>query len=183
MLQLITGCMGSGKSAALIDQYELYRDTNLRIFCGSFSKSRTDVIASRDGRTVFCNPDRVIGDSAYEQKEYWQKFEKWAESYDVFIFDEIQFAFLTEMYLIQYLYRTKYVYVAGLDRDYTGQMYRNIPLLKRDATIHKDLYGVCAVTGGRAEYSELLAVTESGDKAHYRPVCREVFIKSKHCKL
>jgi thymidine kinase len=75
------------------------------------------------------------------------------------------------------------IYIAMLDRDYTGKHYNIFNMLKKVADKIEHLRGICAVTGGYASYSELLADHESTRKEDYRAVCWDVFKQSKHCRI
>lgn len=75
------------------------------------------------------------------------------------------------------------IYVSLLNRDYTGRKYNSFVAWESVADEVMYMHSICAVTGGYANYSELLTDTESTNKDDYRAVCEDIFRKSKHCRI
>ena len=92
MIHLITGCMGSGKSAKLIELYDRYSSNGDRIFVASCSDSdqESDYITSRNSYKVFTNT--AINNKFITMVKASSETVKsnLAKSYDVFILDECQ---------------------------------------------------------------------------------------------
>lgn len=177
MIHLITGCMGSGKTARLIEIADQVPDDRKLILGNAKQEGKffsAEQIASRNGRVVKCT--KVL--FSVRQLIYIPE-----HITDVFI-DEGQWTInQTIEFASQHSARGINFYVSLLNRDYTGKHYATYLQWANVAHTIETLYAPCAVTGGQAEYSELLTDTESIRKEDYRAVCWEVFRESKHCLI
>lgn len=183
MVRLITGCMGSGKTARLIDLAERIPAENRLILAhhkeGENLFLRKQTITSRNGKTLDCNTTRFANTDNNHLNLYFCN----ASVSHIFI-DEGQWIYKQWIRNAKKLADSGIaITVALLNRDYTGKYYNMYNIWKDIAGEIVHLRGICAVTGGYADYSELLTDTESTRKEDYRAVCEEVFRKSKHCKI
>lgn len=168
--------MGSGKTERLIELADQVPDNRKLILAYGFrvvNPSYADCIISRNGRKIFCNV-------SLEQRSL-AKIPKELES--IFI-DEGQWASPDCILNCEHLSKNGHdVYVSLLNCRYTGEYYWAYRRWLQFADSVDTLMSVCAVTGGKAEYSELLTDKESVRKEDYRAVCWEVFRQSKHCRI
>ena len=177
MIHLVTGCMGSGKTERLIELADQVPDVR-KLILGLRKMGEhnvfTKTISSRNGRTVLCSNVPLMQKMLAEIPHTLT---------DVFI-DEGQWAYRQRIANAKRLSdRGLNIYVSLLDRTYTGEHYDTFLSWQDVADQITTMHGVCAVTGGKAEYSELLTDTESVRKEDYRAVCWEVFKQSKHCRI
>jgi len=180
MITLITGCMGSGKTARLIELAEqVPAEKRIVVSQMKGELNTAPIITSRNGKTIACNE--------LSKEQYRCVFLDPCllnpKVTHVFI-DEIQFPGYGLTWLIR-LARSNFITLicAGLNRDYMGNPYYRTELLQDSAHQIDHLHAICVVTRGYADYSELLTDTESTRKEDYRAVCEEVFRKSKHCRI
>lgn len=177
MIHLITGCMGSGKTERLIELADkVAYGGKLVLGLGKMGEHNvfTKTISSRNGRTILCSNVPLMQKMLAEIPHTLT---------DVFI-DEGQWAYPQRILNAKRLSdRGLNIYVSLLDRTYTGEHYDTFLKWKAVADVTEYLTGKCAVTGGCAEYSELLTDVESVRKGDYRAVCHRIFKESKHCKI
>lgn len=177
MIHLITGCMGSGKTERLISLADQVPDgRKLILGLGKMGEHNvfTKTISSRNGRTILCSNVSLMQKMLAEIPNTLT---------DVFV-DEGQWAYPQRILNAKRLSdRGLNIYVSLLDRTYTGEHYDTFLRWEAVADEITVMHGVCAVTGGCAEYSELLTDVESVRKEDYRAVCHRIFKESKHCRI
>lgn len=177
MIHLITGCMGSGKTERLINLADQVPDDGKLILANTkhgeyFTPSQ--FIESRNGRKIECSKVRFSVRMLFKVNK---------EQTHIFI-DEGQWCNRLRIENAKALSDDGInIYVSLLDRTYTGEHYDTFLKWKAVANVTEYLTGKCAVTGGCAEYSELLTDVESVRKEDYRAVCHRIFKESKHCKI
>lgn len=125
MIHLITGCMGSGKSAKLIELYDRYSSNGDRIFVASCTDNdqESDYITSRNSYKVFTNTAINNKFIAMVKASSETVKSNLAKSYDVFILDECQWLDLevfTRIFKPLSELHNKKVIIAGLNLDYKG---------------------------------------------------------------
>lgn len=191
MITLITGCMGSGKTARLIELAEQVPAEKRIVICQTKGELISQpFIQSRNGKRIECDS---LTHEAYRLAFLSPRSVKEKVTH-VFI-DEIQFP----GYGLVKLFDESdglglNVVFAGIDRDYRGIEYDRIERImnkresysysvKRKPAEIEYLHAICAVTRGYADYSELLTDHESTRKEDYRAVCWDVFKQSKHCRI
>lgn len=136
-LEVIVGCMSSGKSEELIRRLKratIARQSVVVFKPGVDSRGERLVIASRDGRLF----DAIPIDEPQDIFNHLQ------EEHRVVAFDEAQF--LTEQTLDvirQLLNRGVRVLIAGLDTDFRGEPFGIIPQLMAEADSVTKLTAVC----------------------------------------
>lgn len=180
-IQLITGCMFSGKSTELIRRVNIYKSVNKNIIVlNSSLDSRTcDAISTHDNKTIKAHKtDSLIG--------FYSNYSKLNEI-DVFAIDEAQFFQDLFDFLIMIEKNKIIVIVAGLDGDYKrqkfGQILDCIPIC---SSVTK-LTALCQHTtsdsckcANKALFSKRIhndvsqVCIGAGDK--YIPVCREHYL-------
>lgn len=169
--------MGSGKSERLISLADQFPE-NEKLILGLGKRDGytiwVDKIVSRNKRWLWCSHVPVAQKLLIEVPHRLT---------DVFI-DEGQWISWERIINAKRLSdRGLNIYVSLLDRTYTGEHYDTFLKWKAVADVTEYLTGKCAVTGGCAEYSELLTDTESVRKEDYRAVCHRIFKESKHCRI
>lgn len=172
LIEVICGSMFSGKTEELIRRLKRARIANLnvKIFKPAldvrFDKSK---IVSHDENAILSVPVN----SAKDILDH-------AADADIVGIDEAQF-FDEE---IQEVCDTlalsgKRVIIAGLDMDYTGRPFGQIPFLLARADFITKLHAICVRCGHLANYSYRLSDDEAlvllGAKSHYEPRCRKCF--------
>lgn len=180
-LEVIVGCMSSGKSEAFIGRIKRVRYEKRKAVVFKPSRDvRTDekTVASRDGRTH----DAV---SVASSSDILAKHLSLVESSDVIGIDEAQF-FDTDQELIAVvntLIETgKRVIVAGLDTDFRGEPFEIVGRLMAIADSVSKLKAVCTECGRNAVRSQRLIdgkpapydaprIQVGGDE-QYQPRCR-----------
>jgi len=181
MITLITGCMGSGKTARLIELAEQVPVENRLVLARQKCHSEPlgcyylpkDMIESRNGKSLKCN--KVY----YCDKKFVPLFDnaithifidegQWIQGFSIANYNDLEGVDIT---------------VSLLDKDYTGREYDTFLEWQKVADKIEHLHAICAVTRGYADYSELLTDHESTRKEDYRAVCWDVFKQSKHCRI
>ena len=171
-IEVICGSMFSGKTEELIRRLKRVKIANLRAI---IFKPEMDVrfhekqIISHDENSIASTPvkdSRVILELAREV--------------DVIGIDEAQFFdnYLPEV-CDQLALKGMRVIVAGLDMDYTGKPFGQIPHLLAKADFITKLHAICVRCGNIANYSYRKTNQESqivlGEKDVYEPRCRKCF--------
>lgn len=171
-IEVVCGSMFSGKTEELIRRLKRARIANMQVI--SF-KPQLDVryhaekIVSHDENATSAFP---VADplSILEQ----------SEAYDVVGIDEAQFFGEQILDVCNTLAnRGKRVIVAGLDMDYTGKPFGQMPALMSIANYVTKLHAVCVKCGGAASYSFRTSGKKDqvmlGEKDHYEARCRSCF--------
>lgn len=180
MITLITGCMGSGKTARLIELAEQVPAERRIVICQTKGELISQpFIESRNGKRIKCDD---LNKNQYKLV-YIDPESINPKVTHVFI-DEVQFP----SYGLTWLIRRARIndinlICSGLNRDYRGEPYYRVERLQEEAQQIEHLHAICAITRGYADYSELLTDHESTRKEDYRAVCWDVFKKSKHCRI
>ena len=169
-IEVICGSMFSGKTEELIRRLKRARIANLKV---EIFKPAIDVrydevnIVSHDENAIVSTP---IDNS--------QKILLFAQDVDVVGIDEAQF-FDPEICNVCEVLATRgvRVIVAGLDMDYMGKPFGQMPNLLAVADYITKLHAICMVCGSIANISYRIAEGESqvmlGEKKEYMPLCRK----------
>jgi thymidine kinase len=175
-LEVIAGCMFSGKSEELIRRLRRAQIGRLKIQAFKpaidtrWEGNKTGEIVSHDARRI-----QSITVSSVEE------IEKLVESdTEVVGIDEGQFFDSSLVHLAQALAAGgKRVIVAGLDLDYQGRPFEPIPHLMAVADFVTKVHAVCMVCGAPATRSQRLVHSEErvliGDEKVYEARCRHCF--------
>ena len=171
-IEVICGSMFSGKTEELIRRLKRARIANLRI---EIFKPGIDVrydeqnIVSHDENKVLSTP---IDNS--------QQILLLAQEVDVVGIDEAQF-FDDQLPDVcdQLAFRGVRVIVAGLDMDYTGKPFGQMPNLLAKADFITKLHAICVRCGNMASYSYRKSSESDqvvlGEMDLYEPRCRKCF--------
>lgn len=171
-IEVICGCMFSGKTEELIRRLKRARIANLKI---AVFKPRLDTrydetsIVSHDTASVLATP-----------VEHSEKLLSIDDNTAVVGIDEAQFfddglpAICQELAL-----RGIRVVAAGLDMDYRGLPFGPVPQLLAVAEYVTKVHAICVHCGNLATHSYRLAEGDAvvllGEKEHYEPRCRSCY--------
>jgi thymidine kinase len=169
-IEVICGSMFSGKTEELIRRLKRARIANLRV---EIFKPAIDVrydevqIVSHDANAIQSTP---IDNS--------QKILLLANEVDVIGIDEAQFFDDQIVHVCQELAnRGTRVIVAGLDMDYMGQPFGQMPFLLSIADYITKLHAICVQCGTIASFSYRIGKNDQqillGEKDEYQPLCRK----------
>lgn len=169
-IEVICGSMFSGKTEELIRRLKRVKFANLK---AEIFKPAIDIrydetnIVSHDTNAIVSTP---IDNS--------QKILLMAQDADVIGIDEAQF-FDDNLPAVcdELAYRGIRVIVAGLDMDYTGKPFGQMPYIMAKADYVTKLHAICVRCGNIANYSYRKIPNEDqvmlGEKDVYEPVCRK----------
>lgn len=174
-IEVICGSMFSGKTEELIRRLKRARIANqkVKIFKPSIDvRYHPEHIVSHDENMI---PSTPVVSSA--------EIPALAVDFNVIGIDEAQFFDDGIMEVCNQLaLRGARVIVAGLDMDYTGKPFGQIPNLLAIADYITKLHAICMVCGNIANYSYRKTAQEDqvvlGEKNIYEPRCRQCFQKS-----
>ncbi len=175
-IEVICGSMFSGKTEELIRRLKRVKIANLKV---EIFKPAIDVryneskIVSHDENAIMSTPI-----------ENSQTILLLAQDVDVVGIDEAQF-FDDEICHVceQLALRGTRVIVAGLDMDYMGKPFGQMPNLLATADYITKLHAICVDCGSIAHYSFRKGVSKSqvllGEKDEYLPLCRKHYFERK----
>lgn len=170
-IEIICGCMFSGKSEVLIDRVRGAEAAGARVAVFKHaSDTRYDAcdVVTHSGRRLTAQP---LADLAALPVR--------AADADVIAIDEAQFFGPNALEVCRALAaKGKRIIVCGLDRDAWGRPFGPIPALVDVAQDVTRLTATCAVCGGVASFTQRVApITDSmiGGKGVYEPRCETCF--------
>jgi thymidine kinase len=175
-IEVICGSMFSGKTEELIRRLKRVKFANLK---AEIFKPAIDIrydethIVSHDTNAIISTP---IDNS--------QKILLMAQDADVIGIDEAQF-FDENLPAVcdELAYRGVRVIVAGLDMDYTGKPFGQMPFIMAKADYVTKLHAICVHCGNIANFSYRKIPNEDqvmlGEKDVYEPVCRKCYYDKK----
>jgi thymidine kinase len=174
-IEVICGSMFSGKTEELIRRLKRARIANqkVKIFKPAIDvRYHTEHIVSHDENMI---PSTPVGSSA--------EIPALAAEFNVIGIDEAQFFDDGVIEVANQLaLRGARVIVAGLDMDYTGKPFGQIPNLLAIAEYITKLHAICMVCGNIASYSYRKTNQDDqvvlGEKNIYEPRCRQCFQKT-----
>lgn len=175
-IEVICGSMFSGKTEELIRRLKRVRIANLKveIFKPSIDTRYDDIkIISHDENEIVSTP---VDNS--------QNILLLAQGADVIGIDEAQF-FDDELPYVcdQLAYKGIRVIVAGLDMDFSGKPFGQMPFLLAKADYITKLHAICVRCGNMASYSYRKIPNDDqvmlGEKDVYEPRCRHCFFEKK----
>lgn len=171
-IEVICGCMFSGKTEELIRRLKRARiaDMKVEVFKPQLDTRFDEVsIVSHDTNSLIAQP-----------VENSSKLLEISDETVVVGVDESQFfdADLPEV-CVQLALRGVRVVAAGLDMDYRGMPFGPMPQLLAIAEYVTKVHAICVHCGNLATHSYRLAEGESvvllGEKEHYEPRCRSCY--------
>lgn len=175
-IEVICGSMFSGKTEELIRRLKRARIANLRV---EIFKPKIDTryheqqIVSHDENAILSTPI-----------ESAQTILLLASDVDVVGIDEAQF-FDDQLPDVcdQLAYRGVRVIIAGLDMDYSGKPFGQMPFLLAKADYITKLHAICMKCGNIANYSYRKDANPTqlllGEKDLYEPRCRKCYYEGK----
>jgi thymidine kinase len=178
-IEVICGSMFSGKTEELIRRLKRARIANLKveIFKPAIDTRYDDVkIVSHDENHIHSTP---LDNS--------QKILLMAQDVDVVGIDEAQF-FDPELARVCQLLALKgvRVIVAGLDMDYLGKPFGQMPNLLAVADYITKLHAICVKCGNMASFSHRMSAQSGqvllGEKDVYQPLCRLHYFEANELK-
>ncbi len=171
-IDVICGCMFSGKTTALIARLSDLRRRGMRVLAAKHTLDRRyDAwqLASHDGRHLPCRAVRTADELSAA-----------AEGCDVVGCDEAQFFGLRLVEVCAALRaRGAHVVAVGIDHDAWGRPFPPLPQLQAIADTVSVLTTPCRVCGAAARFSQRLTPVEDvamvGGDGEYEPRCRAHF--------
>ncbi len=171
-IEVITGCMFSGKTEELIRRLKraIIAHQKVGIFKSAYDKRYSEVnIVSHNANAIDSipvNEPKVIVSLA--------------ANYDVIGIDEAQFFDDSLVRVCMLLAdQGKRVIVAGLDLDYRGNPFGPMPALLASAEFVTKIHAICVQCGNLAHYSYRIVKNESqvvvGAEETYEPLCRNCY--------
>src|SRR6476660_3349200 len=173
-IEVICGSMFSGKTEELIRRLKRVRIANLKV---EIFKPAIDV--RYDEVQIVSHDTNVIPSTPIDNS---QKILLMASDVDVIGVDEAQF-FDDQLPDVcdQLALKGIRVIVAGLDMDYTGKPFGQIPALLARAEYITKLHAICVQCGNIASYSYRKSADGGqivlGEKEMYEPRCRVCFFE------
>ncbi len=175
-IEVICGSMFSGKTEELIRRLKRVKIANLKV---EIFKPAIDV--RYDETKIVSHDENAILSTPIENS---QTILLLAQDVDVVGIDEAQF-FDDEICHVceQLALRGTRVIVAGLDMDYLGKPFGQMPNLLATADYITKLHAICVDCGSIAHYSFRKGVSKSqvllGEKDEYLPLCRKHYFERK----
>lgn len=174
-IEVICGSMFSGKTEELIRRLKRARIANLSV---EIFKPAKDVryheadIVSHDANSILSTPI-----------DHSQQILLLAQGVDVVGIDEAQFFDDNIVDVCQQLaFSGVRVIVAGLDMDYRGRPFGQMPYLLSIADYITKLHAICVRCGNIASFSHRTTADGAqvllGEKDHYEPLCRKHFFEA-----
>ena len=175
-IEVICGSMFSGKTEELIRRLKRVKIANLKV---EIFKPAIDV--RYDETKIVSHDENAILSTPIENS---QTILLLAQDVDVVGIDEAQF-FDDEICHVceQLALRGTRVIIAGLDMDYLGKPFGQMPNLLATADYITKLHAICVDCGSIAHYSFRKGVSKSkvllGEKDEYLPLCRKHYFERK----
>lgn len=172
VIEVICGSMFSGKTEELIRRLKraMIANLNVKIF-------KPDIDVRFDTKKIVSHDENeIVSMPVTNAKEILQL----AADADVVGIDEAQFFDNSLQDVCDTLaLQGKRIIVAGLDMDYLGKPFGQIPYMLAKADFITKLHAICMKCGQLANYSYRLSDNEAlvllGAKSHYEPRCRKCF--------
>lgn len=175
-LELIMGCMFSGKTTKLLEVYNMYKICDIECCVINYSKdtrySETHLM-SHDKNGIPCIFTDMLTDFCNNKNTL--------DKYNVFLINEGQF-FPDLVKATQNLLKAnKKIYIAGLDGDFKQQKFGSMLDLIPISDKYVKLYAICkkCKNGTKAVFSK--RITNDTDQTvigttNYIPVCRKCYL-------
>jgi thymidine kinase len=173
-IEVICGSMFSGKTEELIRRLKRAKIANLTI---EIFKPAMDI--RYDEQNIVSHDENVIASTPVENS---QQILLLANGADVIGIDEAQF-FDNELPNVcdQLALQGIRVIIAGLDMDYLGKPFGQMPFLLAKADYITKLHAICVQCGNIANYSYRKTADSNtiflGEKDHYEPRCRKCYFE------
>ena len=175
-IEVICGSMFSGKTEELIRRLKRARIANLKV-----EIFKPGIDTRYDETKIVSHDENAIQSTPVDNS---QKLLLLAQGVDVVGIDEAQF-FDNEIGNVcdELATRGIRVIIAGLDMDYTGKPFGQMPFLMAKADYVTKLHAICMRCGNIASYSHRKIHNEAqvmlGEKDVYEPLCRNCYSEIK----
>lgn len=176
-INLIIGCMFSGKTSYLISIAKKYKLKNKKVLLINYIHdtrySNSDKITSHDGVSIDCVPSEKNIMAIINNENF--------ASSDVICINEGQFFTHLVDFCIRACDSGKEVYVCGLDGDYLKRPFGEIIYLIPHCETIKKMYAIClgCTEVTKACFTRRISggndVEEIGEKEKYIPLCRRCY--------
>ncbi len=178
-IEVICGSMFSGKTEELIRRLKRARIAGLKV---EIFKPAIDV--RYDAINIVSHDENIIQSTPIDNS---QKILLLAQEVDVIGIDEAQFFDDELLFVCQQLaHRGTRVIVAGLDMDYLGKPFGQMPNLLAIADYITKLHAICVKCGNIASFSYRKGEGETqvllGEKDVYEPLCRKHYFEKMQMK-
>jgi thymidine kinase len=174
-IEVICGSMFSGKTEELIRRLKRARIANLKV---EIFKPAMDI--RYDEVKIVSHDENAIQSTPVDNS---QSILFYAQDADVIGIDEAQF-FDSEITRVCQILANKgvRVIIAGLDMDYKGIPFGQMPNLLSVADYITKLHAICVKCGNIASFSHRIAQEKGqvllGEKDHYEPLCRKHYFEA-----
>lgn len=174
-IEVICGSMFSGKTEELIRRLKRARIANLQV---EIFKPAIDI--RYDQEKIVSHDENAIMSTPVDNS---QKILLLAQGVDVVGIDEAQFFDPEVTAVCQHLaLQGTRVIVAGLDMDYLGKPFGQMPNLLAIADYITKLHAICVRCGNIASFSHRTAAAKGqillGEKETYEPLCRKHYFEA-----
>lgn len=190
-LEVITGPMYSGKSMEinrrLVSIYYYNKSNPDKAIKSIVVRPLTDTRSEDTRKIPYKEFEQMLVDADLEDFRDQSIFIDKLSNFDFIVFDEAQFLSESYIYVIQKLLEhDKYILVAGLDKDYTGEPFSEfMKWAVCDADSVSKLTGLCSNCGKPSTAVHLLADTSNlennivveDSNNRYLPMCRKCLMK------
>lgn len=174
-LELILGCMFSGKTTKLLEIYNMYEICEINSYVINYSLDK------RYSETQLSTHDKKMIPCVFSDTLTPLLTDSILKKYDVFIINEGQF--FEDLYdVVLTLVNThhKKVYIAGLDGDFKQNKFGDLINLIPHADKYYKLYAICKIckNGTKAVFSKRLTCEDKQTiigSDNYIPVCRKCY--------
>lgn len=174
-LELILGCMFSGKTTKLLEIYHMYKICDIECCVINYYKDKRyheELMSTHDQKMIQCINVKSLADAFTEIN---------IQKYNVFLINEGQFFndLYDEVLKVVEKYNKK-VYVCGLDGDFQQQTFGKLLSLIPKCDNYVKLHAICKLckNGTLASFSKRIT-NETGQEVigsdNYVPVCRKCY--------
>jgi thymidine kinase len=175
-LELILGCMFSGKTTKLLEIYNMYRICEVECCVVNYDKDKRyheELLSTHDKKMIPCINVKHLREAATSEN---------IDKYTVFLVNEGQFFDdVDEVVLDLVQNHNKKVYVCGLDGDYKQNIFGKLLNLIPHCDNYSKLHAICkqCKDGTMASFSKRVT-GETGQEVigsdNYIPVCRKCYM-------
>ena len=177
-LELILGCMFSGKTTKLLEIYNMYRICEVECCVVNYDKDKRyheELLSTHDKKMIPCINVKNLREALTDVN---------IVKYDVFLVNEGQFFVDVDEVVLDLVQKHgKKVYVCGLDGDYKQQTFGKLLNLIPHCDNYSKLHAICKVCKDGTPASFSKRITSETDQEvigsdNYIPVCRKCYISN-----
>ena len=177
-LELILGCMFSGKTTKLLEIYNMYRICEVECCVVNYDKDKRyheELLSTHDKKMIPCINVKNLREALTDVN---------IAKYDVFLVNEGQFFVDVDEVVLDLVQKHgKNVYVCGLDGDYKQQTFGKLLNLIPHCDNYSKLHAICKVCKDGTPASFSKRITSETDQEvigsdNYIPVCRKCYISN-----